>query len=220
MYQYIFFDLDGTLTDSSEGIYNGIRYTVEKMGGSLPDDATLKAFIGPPLQNSFMQHCGYSEEKALQAVQTFREYYLPIGQHQNKAAPGLAELCVRLKEKGFKLALASSKPEELCLNICERFGFTPSMETITGSPPQEDWNKTRVIQETMHRLGLTDADREKILMIGDRKYDVLGAKECGIACVGVEFFGYAAPNELVDAGAIAVAHSAEELENILQQLSF
>lgn len=218
MYQYIFFDLDGTLTDSGEGIFNGIRYTVEKMGGTMPDDATLKAFIGPPLQNSFMQHCGYSEEKALQAVQTFREYYLPIGQHENKAAPGLAELCGRLKEKGYVLALASSKPEELCLNICERFGFTPSMEAITGSPPQEDWNKKRVIEETMHRLGLTAADCGKILMIGDRKYDVLGARECGIDCVGVEFFGYAAPNELTDAGAIAVAHDAAELEAILEKL--
>lgn len=218
MYRYLFFDLDGTLTDSSEGIFNGIRYTVEKMGGPMPDPVTLKSFIGPPLQHSFMEHCGYDAEKALQAVQTFREYYLPIGQHENKAAPGLAELCARLKEKGFVLALASSKPEEMCLNICARFGFTPSMETITGSPPEEDWDKTHVIRETMRRLGLTEGDEKQILMIGDRKYDVLGAKECGIDCVGVEFFGYAAPDELVDAGAIAVAHNADELEQILEAL--
>ena len=218
MYRYLFFDLDGTLTDSGEGIFNGIRYAVNKLGGPMPDAVTMKSFIGPPLQNSFMQHCGYSEEKALQAVQTFREYYLPIGQHENKAAPGIAELCARLKRKGYVLALASSKPEELCLNICQRFGFTPSMEVITGSPPEEDWNKTDVLRETMRRLGLTDADRGQILMIGDRKYDVLGAKECGIDCVGVEFFGYAAPNELADAGALAVVQTVEELEQVLETL--
>ena len=100
----------------------------------------------------------------------------------------------------------------MCRPICEKFGFTPLLSAITGSPPEVDWEKEDVIRETMRRLGLTDAQRGEILMIGDRKFDVLGAKACGIDCVGVEFFGYADPGELEGAGALAVVQTAKELE--------
>ena len=215
MYHYIFFDLDGTLTDSKEGILNCLRYAFEKMGEPVPPDSTLIKFIGPPLQDSFMRYCGFSAEKGLEAVQVFRERYVPVGQYENRPGPGLVEMCRRLREKGYVLALASSKPEEMCVPICEKFGFAPSMETITGSPPVGDWEKTDVIRETMRRLGLSSADKPSILMVGDRKFDVLGAKECGIDCVGVEFFGYAAPGELEEAGAVAVVRTAEELEQFI-----
>ena len=104
-------------------------------------------------------------------------------------------------------------PEELCVPICEKFGFAPSLTVIAGSPPESDWEKSDVIRETMRRLHLEEAQKDEILMVGDRKFDVLGAMECGIGCVGVEFFGYAAPGELEDAGALAVARTAEELEH-------
>lgn len=215
MYHYIFFDLDGTLTDSKEGVVNSVRYAAEKLGGPVPDDATLLKFIGPPLQDSFMEYCGYDLEKALEAIQVFRERYTPIGQFENRPGPGLVEMCRRLKERGYVLALASSKPEEMCVSICDRFGFTPSLAVTTGSPPVGDWSKQDVIRETMRRLGLTEADKPSVLMVGDRKFDVLGAKACGIDCVGVEFFGYAAPGELAEAGAVAVVRSAEELERFI-----
>lgn len=111
--------------------------------------------------------------------------------------------------------MASSKPEELCVSICRRFGFTPFLSAVTGSPAGADWEKADVIREAMRRLRLTDADKPTILMVGDRKYDVLGARECGLACVGVEFFGYAAPGELAEAGAAAVVRTAEELEQFI-----
>lgn len=215
MYHYIFFDLDGTLTDSKEGILNCLRYALEKMGRPVPPTETLLNFIGPPLQDSYMEYCGFTEEEALEGIRLFRERYAPIGKFENAAAPGMPELCARLKERGFVLALASSKPEEMCVPICEKFGFAPSMAAITGSPPVGDWSKADVIRETMRRLGLTEADKSAILMVGDRKFDVLGARECGIDCVGVEFFGYAAPGELAQAGAVAVARTAEELEAFL-----
>lgn len=215
MYHYIFFDLDGTLTDSKEGVVNSVRYAAEKLGGPVPDDATLLKFIGPPLQDSFMEYCGYDLEKALEAIQVFRERYTPIGQFENRPGPGLVEMCRRLKEREYVLALASSKPEEMCVSICDRFGFTPSLAVTTGSPPVGDWSKQDVIRETMRRLGLTEADKPSVLMVGDRKFDVLGAKACGIDCVGVEFFGYAAPGELAEAGAVAVVRSAEELERFI-----
>ena len=211
MYRYIFFDLDGTLTDSKEGIMNCLRYALEKLGEPVPEEDVLLNFIGPPLQDSYMKYCGFDREKALLGVQLFRERYAPIGKFENMPAPGMVELCARLKEKGYVLALASSKPEEMCVPICEKFGFAPSMTTITGSAPGDDWEKVDVIRETMRRLNLTEADTASILMVGDRKFDVLGAKECGIDCVGVEFFGYADPGELADAGAVAVVKSAEEL---------
>lgn len=215
MYHYIFFDLDGTLTDSKEGILNCLRYALEKMGRPVPPTETLLNFIGPPLQDSYMEYCGFTEEEALEGIRLFRERYAPIGKFENAAAPGMPELCARLKERGFVLALASSKPEEMCVPICEKFGFAPSMAAITGSPPVGDWSKADVIRETMRRLGLTEADKPAILMVGDRKFDVLGAWECGIDCVGVEFFGYAAPGELAQAGAVAVVRTAEELEAFL-----
>ena len=198
MYRYIFFDLDGTLTDSKEGIFNCLRYAFEKLGEPVPPESTLMKFIGPPLQDSFVRFCGFDSEKAIRGIELFRERYAPIGKFENAAAPGMADLCRRLKERGYVLALASSKPEEMCVPICEKFGFAPSMETITGSPPVGDWEKTDVIRETMRRLGLTEADKPSILMVGDRKFDVLGARDCGIDCVGVEFFGYALPGELAE----------------------
>ena len=215
MYQYIFFDLDGTLTDSKEGILNCIRYALEKLGEPVPGEAELLKFIGPPLQDSFQRFCGFSLERARLAVSTFRERYVPIGKFENAPAEGAAALCARLKQQGRTLAIASCKPEVMCRDICGRFGFTPSMETITGSPITGDRPKADIIRETMERLGLTAADREKILMVGDRKFDVLGAKACGIDCVGVEFFGYAEPGELKEAGAVAVVDTVAELETFL-----
>ena len=109
MYHYIFFDLDGTLTDSKEGILNCLRYAFEKLGEPAPPESTLIKFIGPPLQDSFMRFCGFDEVKAIRGIELFRERYAPIGRCGNAAAPGRPELCGRVKEKGYVLALASSK---------------------------------------------------------------------------------------------------------------
>lgn len=216
MYSVLLFDLDGTLTDSKEGIFNCARYALEKMDRPIPEEGTLLKFIGPPLHDSYVRYCGLSEAEADRAVELFRERYKTVGKFENAPADGMPELCRRLKERGFRLALSSSKPEEMCRQICGKFGFSPYLETITGSPSVgNDWEKADVIRETMRRLGLTDADRDRILMVGDRKFDVLGARECGIDCVGVELFGYAAPGELAEAGAVAVVRSVEELEGFL-----
>ena len=216
MYQYILFDLDGTLTDSKEGILNCLRYAFEKMGKPVPEESVLIKFIGPPLQDSYAEFCGFTPEEATEGILLFRERYAPIGKFENQAAPGMPELCARLKQQGYVMALASSKPEEMCLPICEKFGYTPSLHAIVGSPPVGDWEKEDVIREALRRLDVPECDwKDKVLMVGDRKFDVLGAKNCGIDCVGVEFFGYAAPSELADAGAVAVVRTPEELEQFL-----
>jgi Predicted phosphatases len=215
MYHYVFFDLDGTLTDSKEGILNSLCYALEKMEKPVPDKAVLTKFIGPPLVDSFVRFCGFTQEEAWRAVDLFRERYVPIGKFENAPAPGLPELCARLKDQGYVLALASSKPEELCTAICDHFGYTPSLAVISGSLAEGAGKKSEVIRETFRRLGLTEEDRSRVLMVGDRKYDVEGAKECGVDCVGVEFFGYAAPGELAAAGAVAVVKTAAELEQFI-----
>lgn len=210
MYRYILFDLDGTLTDSREGIVHCVRETILGYGDHVPEEETLLRFIGPPLQDSFIRFCGYSAEKAAEAVERFRLIYEPVGQYENRPAPGMAEVMGRLKEQGRILALASSKPENLCVSICARFGFTPHLSALVGSPPHGDWEKEDVVREALRQLGVTDPSQT--LMVGDRKFDVLGARACGVDCAGVEFFGYAPPGELEEAGAVAVVKTPEELE--------
>lgn len=215
MYRYVLFDLDGTLTDSREGIVHCVRETVASYGDAVPAEETLLRFIGPPLHDSFIRFCGYGPEKAEDAVERFRLRYEPVGQYENRAAPGMAELMARLKERGRILALASSKPEHLCRSICQRFGFTPHLEALVGSPPKGDWKKEDVVREAMRRLGLTEKDAPRTLMVGDRKFDVLGARAWGVDCAGVSFFGYAPEGELEEAGAVTVASTPEELEDFI-----
>lgn len=216
MYQYLLFDLDGTLTDSKEGIFNCIRHALDTLGTPVPPEQTLLKFIGPPLQDSFMEYCGFDREQAAEAVRIFRSRYSTLGKFENTAAPGMAELCARLKERGYILALASSKPGRRCVFRSVRNSALRRLwPVIAGSPPTGDWEKADVIREAMRRLGLTEQDLPRVLMVGDRKFDVQGAAACGIACVGVEFFGYAAPGELDQAGAVAVVRTPEELETYI-----
>lgn len=215
MYHTILFDLDGTLTDSKKGIFKSIQYALRRMDAPVPDEIVLTKFIGPPLQDSFIRYCGFTEEQTRRAITLFRERYAPKGQFESVAAPGMPELCGELKAQGRTVALSSSKPEKMCVSICRRLGYAPSMSAIAGSPESGDWSKADVIRETLRRLKLTDADKAEILMVGDRKFDVEGAAACGIDCVGVEFFGYAAPDELRDAGAITVVKTAEALRAFL-----
>lgn len=210
MYRYILFDLDGTLTDSREGIVHCVRETILGYGDPLPEEETLLRFIGPPLQDSFIRFCGYSAEKAAEAVERFRLIYEPVGQYENRAAPGMEAVMARLKARGRILALASSKPENLCVSICARFGFTPHLTALVGSPPHGDWEKEDVVRETLRQLGVEDP--AQALMVGDRKFDVQGARACGVDCAGVEFFGYAPPGELQEAGAVTVVSTPEALE--------
>ncbi|MBQ6207603.1 MAG: HAD hydrolase-like protein [Oscillospiraceae bacterium] len=212
MYQYALFDLDGTLTDSKEGILKSLVYAFEKLGDPVPDHDTLLRFIGPPMEVSFPLYCGYDAKRTRLAVDTFRERYAPIGVYENTPAEGIIEMFQRLTEKGIVLAVASSKPHGMCVKVCDRFGFTPYMRAIVGSPLTEDWDKARVIRETMSRLGIGEAEKPLTVMVGDRKYDAEGAIKCGVDCIGVEFFGYAEPGELKAAGAVRVARTVSELE--------
>ena len=214
MYRYILFDLDGTLTDSREGIFNSVRYSLEKLGRPCPSYETLLRFVGPPLQDSFECYCGMDTEEAWHAVEVFRERYETIGWAENKAADGMVELMARLKERGCVLAIASSKPERSVVPIAEKFGFIPYLAAACGSEGKNE-AKVDVIRSAFVRLGIEEAEKAETVMVGDRKYDVEGAAECGIPCIGVEFFYFAPPGEMASSGALAVCKTVQELEEAL-----
>ncbi len=217
MYRYILFDLDGTLTDSREGIFNSVRYSLEKLGLPCPPYETLLRFVGPPLQDSYERYCDMTEQEAWHAVSIFRERYEVIGWAENKAADGILDMMRRLKEQGYVMAIASSKPERSVIPISKKFGFAPYLAAACGSDGKNE-SKADVIRNACCRLGIGEEDKKHTIMVGDRRYDVEGAAECGISCVGVTFFDFAPPGELEASGAAAVCKTVEELETYLTEV--
>lgn len=213
-YTTILFDLDGTLTDSREGIFKSIAYALERMQRPCPDEKTLMLFVGPPLSDSFREFCGMDEQQAQTAVKYFRERYETVGWAENKAADGMVELMEKLSLAGCRMAIASSKPERSVIPIAHLFGFDQWMDTCCGSEGKGE-NKVDVVEKALHRLGVTEETKSSVVLVGDRKFDVEGADLCGLDCIGVEFFGFAPAGELEQAGAVAVCADVQELETFL-----
>lgn len=185
-------------------------------GSRCRPESTLIKFIGPPLQDSFAEFCGFSAERAAEAIAAFRERYEPVGKFENMAAPGMADLCARLKARGYVLALASSKPESLVCAHLREVRLHAVSSCCDGQPAVGDWSKADVIRETMRRLELTEAHKPEILMVGDRKFDVLGAKACGIALRGRGVLrATPPPASWPESGAVAVVRTPEELEQFI-----
>ncbi len=216
MYKYILFDLDGTLTDSKEGIFNCIKYCLDKLKKPMPDLDTLYQFIGPPMVDSFMKYCGMERSEAEDALLIYRERYGTVGLFENAPVDGAAELLERLKKKGYVMAIASSKPERYVVPIADKFGFSPWLDAIAGSENGLNEEKSDVIEKVFSRLGITDREKPETLMVGDRFYDVEGAEKCGIKCLGVRFLPYAPEGELEKAGAVAVFDTIAESERYIE----
>lgn len=212
-YHYILFDLDGTLTNPMEGITGCVQYALAKMERQVPTKQELLPFIGPPLIQSFMEFTHMSEEEAEQAVAYYRERFGTVGLFENDVYPGILAMLSRLKEAGLVLALATSKPEIYAKRIVDKYGITPYLDAIVGSELSgERVVKAEVIEEVFRRLGLeAEEDRAEAVMVGDRRQDMIGAKACGIAGIGVRF-GYAEPGELEEAGADFIADTVEDLK--------
>lgn len=217
MYQYLFFDLDGTLTDPREGITKSVQHALARMGIDEPDLTKLEPFIGPPLIDSFMEYYGFSMEQARQGVDYYREYFRVKGLYQNRLFDGVPKLLAFLKENGKVLAIASSKPEPFVREILEMFRVDGYFDYICGSTLDEKrTKKEEVIEELLARMNLPEAERKKVLMIGDRRHDVEGAAVFGIPCLGLSM-GFAAPGELEEAGAVAVVDSMEAIGQFVCQ---
>ncbi len=194
----LLFDLDGTLTDSGRGIMNSVSYALAKFGIRESDPAKLRRFVGPPLKESFLNFYGFSEEEGERAVAVYREYFTEKGIKENKLYPGIREGLTALKEKGFRLGIASSKPEVFVEQIARDFQITEYFDVMAGSLLDGGrTDKAQVIEEALRRLG---AFPEQTVMVGDREHDVKGAARLGIPCAGA-VYGYGSREELVQAGA-------------------
>lgn len=217
MYNYILFDLDGTLTDPKSGITSCVQYALDKFGIVEPDRDKLEPFIGPPLLDSFREFYGFDEDKAQQAVAYYRERFSTVGLFENKIYPGIPQMLKELQELGRHLAVASSKPTVFVTQILEHFGIFPYFEVIVGSELDGTRvKKEEVVEEALRQLlcGGTVEKRRDIAMVGDRKYDIEGAKAHGTASIGVAY-GYAAEGELEGAGADVIVKTVEELKKVL-----
>ncbi len=212
MYDTILFDLDGTLSDSAEGIINCVQYALEDMGIKA-ERAELYCFVGPPLRDMFMQKFGMDVETAKRAQSKYRERFSTVGIKENHMYEGIDELLSGLKAAGKRLAVATSKPTEFSREIVEDYGIMPYFELVLGSEfTGERHSKAEVIRDVLAMMGVSDMS--SVVMVGDRHYDVEGAAECGVDCVGV-YYGYAEPGELEVAGAVKTVRSVEELKACL-----
>ena len=209
-FKYILFDLDGTLTESGPGIMNSVSYALDRMGIVVEDKEELKRFIGPPLTDSMMRFYGMSEEEAEQGVVYYREYYTGKGIFENSVYGGVPEALRRLKAAGKVLAVSTSKPETFAVKITEHYEIGSYFEAICGATLDGSRvKKADVIRYTLEALGIEEQDYSNVLMVGDREHDILGAREHGIASMGV-LYGYGDRAELEAAGADYIAASPEE----------
>lgn len=212
MYKAILFDLDGTLTESGEGITKSVQYALEKLGKPEPDLEALKVFVGPPLLEQFMKYADLDEETARQAVTFYRERYSVTGIFENRPYPGVEEMLAGLKKKGYILAVSSSKPEYFVKKILDHFELTGYFTEIVGSEMNGGrTGKSEVIEETLSRLHMENK-RDQVLMVGDREHDILGARKSGLSCLAVSY-GYGSREELEAAKPVQIVDSAIEVLN-------
>lgn len=212
MNKTILFDLDGTLTDSGEGIINCAILALEHFGLPIPDRETLRVFVGPPLHETFIKF-GVPADKADEAVAVYRSRYVPIGMFENAPYPGIRELLDALKKQGHKLYVATSKPEWMAQEILKKFQLDSYFDLICGATMDTSrTEKSQVIAYLLEQTG----DVSHAIMVGDTKYDVIGASAHSIPTIGVSW-GYGTVEDMQNAGAAAIAYTTQELLELLNR---
>lgn len=212
MIKTVLFDLDGTIINSEEGITNCVRYVLDYWGLEYPAQEELRCFIGPPLREQFIRMFGWSPEKAEESVIKFRERFDVLGLYECELYPGIQKLIEELDKLGYQIALASSKHEEACGRIIRHFHLESHFAGIFGATRDgRISSKKQVLEIALEKLG---AKKDETVLIGDTRFDVLGAKEAGIGCIGVTY-GFGTREELKTSGAMAIADTAEELLALL-----
>ena len=207
MKKYLLFDLDGTLTDPEEGITKAVQLALAHFGIQVEDRTSLRPFIGPPLWDQFQEYAGLSAEQSDEAVKVFRQYYLEKGVYENREYDGIRQMLGALKCAGYRLYVATSKPETTAGIVMKYFGFTDYFAYVAGADLEGTRvRKADVIRYLLEKEGI--ADPGEAVMIGDRKHDILGAKEVGMDSIGV-LYGYGSREEL--AGADWLVRTPEEL---------
>lgn len=209
MYKYIIFDLDGTLTNPELGITNCVMYALEKFGIKVEDKKELHPFIGPPLMYSFQEYYGFSEEDSRQAVAYYRERFPVKGLYENEVYDGVVEMLQTLKEQGKTIILATSKPEVYAVEILRYFELEQYFDFVAGATMNGSrGEKADVIAYAIEISGIID--KSQAIMVGDRNYDVLGAKENGLDSIGV-LFGFGDYEELTKSGATYIANEVTDI---------
>lgn len=212
-FQYILFDLDGTITDPKVGITKSVAYALERQGIMVDNLDTLCKFIGPPLKDSFQDFYQFDEETALAAVDHYRDYFSVKGLYENEMYPGISELLYDLKQKGKRIILATSKPTVFAEKILDYFELTQYFDYIAGSELDLSRSaKKDVIAYALEKCNITE--RKMVVMIGDRMHDIIGAKHNQISSIGV-LYGFGSYEELSEAGADAIVNSISDLKQIL-----
>ena len=212
MEKSILFDLDGTLTDSGEGIINCASLALEHFGLPVPSREEMRVFVGPPLDQTLIRF-GVPPEKAQEGIDVFRSRYLVVGKFENSPYPGIHQLLEKLKGQGHRLFVATSKPETTSVEILNKFKLSQYFEVICGATLDGSRvHKADVIAYLLSKIGTA----EEILMVGDTEFDVIGAAAHGIKTIGVSW-GYGKVAEMEQAGATAIAHTMDELEQFINQ---
>ena len=211
MIHTIFFDLDGTLTDSAPGIIHSVQYALKKYGIEAEEN-DLRSFIGPPLVHSFQERFGFDHDKALEAVAYYREYFTAGGMFENSVYPGVEEMLQKLKEEGLMLAVATSKPEFFSKQILEHFALTRYFDFIGGAAMDE--TRTTKVEVLSYALQELQVDPAKAVMIGDRENDMEAASLLGTESIGV-LYGYGSKEELANAGAKVFADTPMDICRII-----
>ena len=213
-YRYILFDLDGTVTNPEEGITKSFAYALEYMGIHVEELSELRKVIGPPLMQSFDEFYHFTHEEALVATEKYRERYQVTGWAENEVYPGIEEALRQLSEAGAKLILATSKPERFAVRIMEHFDLAKYFTMLCGADDyaKDRSTKEQVVRYAIEQNGITDIG--EVIMVGDRKYDVIGASAVGIETIGV-LYGFGDEQELSAAGAVHLVKTPEELVQYL-----
>ena len=212
-YQYLLFDLDGTLTEPKVGITKSVAYALKYYGIHVEDLDTLCPFIGPPLKESFMKYYGFDDTKAEEAVEKYREYFRPHGVYENEVYEGVPEMLKALKQSGKTLILATSKPTVFAEIILEHFQLKQYFTVVVGS----ELDGTRVNKDEVVACALEEADitdKSQAVMIGDREHDMMGGKKNGLSVIGV-LYGHGSREELQRTGADIIVETVAELQEVL-----
>lgn len=211
-YDTVLFDLDGTIVDSSPGIINSIKYALTEMERKIPDEKTLRKFLGPPLEYSFTQFCGFSDADAKTAAELYRICYKDFCVIESALFPGVPEMLKALKNSDIIIALATTKPERFANQILAGFGIERFFTAVCGGELSNTGGKSEIITAALRTCGNTNLNTA--VMVGDRLYDIDGAKSVGIDSIGA-LYGYGSREELETAGATHLASSAEEIVNTI-----
>lgn len=212
-YEALLFDLDGTITDSKEGILNCFRYALDTFGVDGSDEEKMMQVMGPPLKESFMRLYGLSEAQTVVALQKYRERYNDVGIYENCLYDGITNLLAACKRAGYRIALATSKPEVFSARIVAHFGLEPYFDLVTGASLDESRSTKEAV--IAHILRSMEIEPSRALMIGDRKHDLIGAQICGLDAVGV-LYGYGSRAELEGYPHV---YLAENMESLLRYLT-